>query len=77
MSWFAKKGFEQFKNKMDYKKVGGAFLIGVNTIPVKAHGNATGESFYYSMKIAYNLAKKDIVNQVKENLKKWKTSKNY
>lgn len=69
---FAKKGFKGFKNKMDYKKVGGAFLVGVNTIPVKAHGNATGESFFYSMMIAYNLAKKNIVNEIKENLK-WKT----
>ena len=67
---FARRGFNKMKNKMDYKKVGGAFLIGVNTIPVKAHGNATGESFYYSMMIAYNLAKKDIVNKIKENLKK-------
>ena len=66
---FAKKGFNGLKNKMDYKKVGGAFLIGVNTIPVKAHGNATSESFYYSMKIAYNLAKKNIVEAIKENLK--------
>lgn len=67
---FAKKGFNTLKAKMDYKKVGGAFLVGVNTIPVKAHGNATGESFYYSMMIAYNLAKKDIINQIKENLKR-------
>ena len=67
---FARKGFNKMRDKMDYKKVGGAFLIGVNTIPVKAHGNATGESFYYSMMIAYNLAKKDIVNKIKENLKK-------
>ena len=66
---FAKKGFNGLKNKMDYKKVGGAFLIGVNTIPVKAHGNATSESFYYSMKIAYSLAKKNIVEAIKENLK--------
>ncbi len=66
---FAKRGFKEFKNKMDYKKVGGALLVGVNTIPVKAHGNATGESFYYSMMIAYNLAKKNIVNEIKENLK--------
>lgn len=66
---FAKKGIKQLKNKMDYKKVGGAFLIGVNTIPVKAHGNANAESFYYSMMIAYNLAKKNIVNEIKNNLK--------
>ncbi len=67
---FARKGFKKMKDKMDYKKVGGAFLIGVNTIPVKAHGNSNGESFYYSIMIAYNLAKKDIVNKIKENLKK-------
>lgn len=67
---FAKGGFKKLKAKMDYKKVGGAFLVGVNTIAVKAHGNATDESFYYSMKIAYNLAKKDIINAIKDNLKR-------
>ncbi len=67
---FAKKGFNNLKAKMDYKKVGGAFLVGVNTIPVKAHGNATSESFYYSMMIAYNLAKKNIIEHIKENLKR-------
>lgn len=66
---FAKKGFNGLKAKMDYKKVGGAFLVGVNTIPVKAHGNANDESFFYSIMIAYNLAKKNIVNEIKENLK--------
>ncbi len=66
---FAKGGFKKLKAKMDYKKVGGAFLVGVNTIAVKAHGNANAESFYYSIMIAYNLAKKNIVNEIKENLK--------
>lgn len=66
---FAKKGFDKLKAKMDYKKVGGAFLIGLNVIPVKAHGNADKDSFFYSMMIAYNLAKKDIVRKIKENLK--------
>ncbi len=66
---FSKKGFNTLKDKMDYKKVGGAFLVGVNTIPVKAHGNADEESFFYSMMIAYNLAKKNIVQEIKNNLK--------
>lgn len=66
---FAKKGFNQLRAKMDYKKVGGAFLIGTNTIPVKAHGNANEESFYYSIMIAYNLAKKHINDEIKKNLK--------
>lgn len=66
---FAKKGFNRLKDKMDYKKVGGAFLIGVNTIPVKAHGNADPDSFFYSMMIAYNLAKKGLVKELQEKLK--------
>lgn len=65
---FAKKGFKKIKETMDYKKVGGAFLIGVNTIPVKAHGNSNAESFFYSIRIAYNLAKQDIVKKIRENL---------
>lgn len=65
---FAKKGFNKIKETMDYKKVGGAFLIGVNTIPVKAHGNSNAQSFYYSIRIAYNLAKQEIVKKIKENL---------
>ena len=65
---FAKKGFNKLKDKMDYKKVGGGFLIGVNTVAVKAHGNANEVSFYASMKLAYNLAKNHIIQQIKENL---------
>lgn len=65
---FAKKGFNKLRAKMDYKKVGGAFLIGTNTIPVKAHGNSDSNSFYYSIMIAYNLAKKNILKEIDKNL---------
>lgn len=66
---FAKKGFNNIKKTMDYKKVGGAFLVGVNTVAVKAHGNSNATSFYSSMKIAYTLAKNNVVEKIKENLK--------
>lgn len=65
----AKKGFKPMLETMDYKKVGGAFLVGVNTIPVKAHGNSDAESFKASMMIAYRLAKQEVVRKIKENLK--------
>ena len=53
---------------MDYKKVGGALLLGVNTIPVKAHGNSDPNSFYCSIRVCYNLAKGDVVNKIKQSL---------
>ena len=65
---FAKKGVNNLREKMDYKKVGGALLLGVNTIAVKAHGNSTDDSFYHSMMIAYRLAKGGVVEKIKENL---------
>ena len=65
---FAKKGFNSFRETMDYKKVGGALLIGVNTIAVKAHGNSTADSFYHAIDIAYKMALKDTVGQIKKEL---------
>lgn len=66
---FSKKGFNELRSTMDYKKVGGAMLIGVNSVAVKAHGNADDVSFYSSIKIAYTLAKNKVVDKIKENLK--------
>lgn len=65
----AKKGFKPMLSTMDYKKVGGALLLGVNTVAVKAHGNSDGYSFASAMDIAYKLAKNKIVDHIKENIK--------
>ena len=65
---FAKKGVKDLRSKMDYRRVGGALLLGVNTIAVKAHGNSDSYGFLNSMKIAYKLAKSGVVDRIKENL---------
>ena len=66
---FAKKGIKGMLETMNYKRVGGALLIGLNKVAVKAHGNADEESFYGSLNVAYNSAKKQTVQKIKENLK--------
>lgn len=58
---FAKKGFGDFKARMDYKKYGGAMLLGVNGVVVKGHGNSDDYAFYNAIRVAYTLAKQDIV----------------
>lgn len=65
----AKKGLSKMLDKMNYKRVGGALLVGVNKVAVKAHGNADVESFYGSLNVAYNAAKKGFISKIKENLK--------
>ena len=65
----AKKSFKPMIKLMDYKRVGGALLIGVNTVAVKAHGNSDAYSFENALTLTYTLAKNRMVDQIKENLK--------
>ncbi|MCQ2771777.1 MAG: phosphate acyltransferase PlsX [Bacilli bacterium] len=67
---FAKKGFDVFMGKMNPKKIGGAMLVGVNYVAVKAHGNSDGESFESAMNIAYKLAVNNVVAKIKEGFVK-------
>ena len=62
----AKGGLGDLKGKMNPKKVGGAMLIGVNAVCVKAHGNSDAESFFSAMDLTYKLAKANLVTKIKE-----------
>ncbi len=63
---FAKKGFDEFITKMNPKKVGGALLLGVNWVAVKAHGNSDGEGFESALNVAYKLICNNLVDKIKE-----------
>lgn len=65
----AKKGFKPMLKTMDYKSVGGALLIGVNTVAVKAHGNSDAYAFEAALTLTYTLAKNKVVDHIKENIK--------
>lgn len=65
---FSKKGFDELKERMDYKNVGGAMLMGVNGVVIKAHGNSDFKSFTSALNICYDLSKKEIISKIKESL---------
>ena len=64
-----RSGIKNMTETMDYKSTGGAMLLGVNGVVVKCHGSADAYCFESAMKVAYTLAKADIVNKIKEGLK--------
>ncbi|MCQ2742627.1 MAG: phosphate acyltransferase PlsX [Bacilli bacterium] len=64
----AKKGFKEMTKTMDYKNTGGAMLVGVNGVVVKAHGSSDGLAFYHAIDVAYKLAKSDLVKTIEEGL---------
>ncbi len=64
-----KGGFDNISETMDYKSTGGAMLLGINGVVVKAHGNSDAYSFKNALRIAYQMVSYDVVNKIKESLK--------
>ena len=65
-----RKGMKEMSETMDYKSTGGAMLLGVNGVVVKAHGNSDAYSFKCAMNIVKKMAEANIVNKIKEGLEK-------
>lgn len=63
---FAKKGFDEMKATMDYKATGGAMLLGINGVAIKAHGNSDAYGFSSALEVGYQMAEKEVVRLIKE-----------
>ncbi len=70
-----KKNLYGLKKKYDYKKVGGAPLLGVNKIVIKCHGNSKADNIASSIEQAYTLAKNKLVEKVKKQVEKEENEK--
>jgi fatty acid/phospholipid synthesis protein PlsX len=64
-----KKGLKEMKEALDPKKTGGALLLGINGVVVKAHGNSTSEAFKNAMEVAYRLSEAKVVDALKEGFR--------
>lgn len=58
------------RKTFDYKAVGGAMLLGVNAVVVKAHGNADKKTVLGAINVAYNMVNNHFLDAIKENLNK-------
>ena len=67
---FSKKGINEMKEKMDYKNVGGALLMGVNGVVIKAHGSSDTKSFLSALENGYKLVSVDIIDKFKKEFSK-------
>ncbi|MDV3198161.1 MAG: phosphate acyltransferase PlsX [Vigna little leaf phytoplasma] len=62
--------YRQIKNiqkTLDYKEVGGAMLLGLNKIVVKAHGNSQEYAFYKAIIQAKRLVEQKILDKIFSN----------
>ena len=63
-----KKGINEMVETMDYKSTGGAMLLGINGVVVKAHGNSDEYSFGCALEVARKLAISNINQKISEGL---------
>lgn len=65
---FSKSVVNNLRNTFDYKSVGGAMLLGINGVVVKAHGNADKKTVLGAINVAYNMVNNNILSKIKENI---------
>ena len=65
---YVRGGFKNMSETMDYKSVGGAMLLGINGVVVKAHGNSDAYSFKNAMRVAHQMVEFNVINKIKESL---------
>ena len=64
-----KSGINNISETFDYKKTGGAMLLGVNGIVVKAHGSSDEVAFESALEVAYKMAVNNVTEKIKEAMK--------
>lgn len=62
------KGIKAFKNKMNYKNVGGAPLLGIRKPVIKAHGSSDETAFMNAIRQANQFAQNDVIGQITQSL---------
>ncbi len=63
-----KGAMQDLKKKMDYTEYGGAPILGVDGVLIKAHGSSNEKAFVSALKYAEFAAKADIINSIKKEV---------
>ncbi len=66
----AKPAFRRVKKILDYTEVGGAPLLGVNGVVVKAHGSSNAHAIACAIRQAVLMAQKDVPGAIREGIAK-------
>ena len=66
----AKPAFKRVKKAMDYTEVGGAPLLGVRGVVVKAHGSSNAHAISCAIRQAVLMARKNLVESIEKEISK-------
>lgn len=69
-----KDSVKEFKGKLDYKEHGGAPLLGISKIVIKAHGSSNDRAFMNAIRQAKNCIENNVVEEISVSLNQLKAS---
>lgn len=67
-AFLMKDAFMALKNKMDYREIGGAPLLGVDGISIICHGTSDSKAIHNAIRVAIQCKKEDYVGEIKNYL---------
>lgn len=67
---FMRGALNRFKKSLDASEIGGALLMGLNGVVIKAHGSSDAYGFYNGIRQAKEMVEADVINIVNETLNK-------
>ena len=62
-----KKSLKRTMNTLNPSNIGGAFILGVNGVVTKAHGNSDAVAIMNALRVAKEGVEKDLVGNLKKN----------
>jgi len=65
-------GLKDMKKKADYENTGGAPLLGIDGVVIKAHGSSRAKSVYWCVKQANEFAETRLVDRIRGEIEKVK-----
>ena len=65
-----KKPLKNYMKKFDYAEQGGAPLLGVNGVVIKAHGSSDAIAFKNAVRQAIEMVNADLINAITASLEK-------
>ncbi len=67
---FMRKALKRFRKSLDASEIGGALLMGLNGVVIKAHGSSDAYGFYNGIRQAKEMVEADVIRIVTETLNK-------
>jgi glycerol-3-phosphate acyltransferase PlsX len=67
---FMKKALTKFKKSLDASEIGGALIMGLDNVVIKAQGSSQAYGFYNGIRQAKEMVEKDVITKVSEVLTK-------